>query len=65
MRGELSEVEGLVTRGQRIVIPNEMREVILKRIHDGHQGLVKCRERAYQSVWWPGIAEEITRTVQQ
>lgn len=64
VRGELSEIDGLVIRGNRIVIPTE-RKVILARIHDGHQGLVKCRERAYQSVWWPGMSDESVATVQQ
>ena len=53
VRGELSEMDGLVVRGSRIVVPTEMRKAILERIHDGHQGLGKCRERANQSVWWP------------
>lgn len=57
VRGELSELEGLVTRGYRIVIPTIMREIILEKIHDGHQGLVKCRERASQSVWWPKMSD--------
>lgn len=65
VRGELSELEGLVVRGCRIVIPANMREMILEKIHDGHQGLVKCRERASQSVWWPRMSEQITTKVQQ
>ena len=65
MRGELSEMDGLVVRGSRIVVPTEMRKAILERIHDGHQGLGKCRERANQSVWWPRMCDEIATTVQQ
>ncbi|KAI4890200.1 hypothetical protein NFI96_001996, partial [Prochilodus magdalenae] len=65
VRGELSEVDGLVLRGSRIVIPEGMRKVILERIHDGHQGLNKCRERALQSVWWPKMGQDIVTRVQQ
>ncbi|KAA8578257.1 hypothetical protein FQN60_018737, partial [Etheostoma spectabile] len=49
--------------GSRMVIPDVLRTDILDRIHDGHQGLSKCRERAHASVWWPGISSEIYQKV--
>ena len=57
--------DGLLVRGNRIVIPASLRLDILERLHSGHQGISNCRERAQQSVWWPGLGrqlEEVTRS---
>ncbi len=63
VKNELSEADSLLTRGSRIIIPQSLRADIFKRIHDGHQGLTKCRDRAKSSVWWPGLSAEMKHTV--
>ena len=63
-RGHLSASNGFLTYDDRIVIPAEMRDDILGHIHLGHQGVTKCRERANQSVWWPGISKEIQKKIE-
>ncbi|CAM1332833.1 Uncharacterised protein r2_g4209 [Pycnogonum litorale] len=56
---EYSIQEGLLMKNQRILIPTSMRLEVLDRPHDGHLGIVKCRERAKISVWWPGLSKEL------
>ncbi|GFR76283.1 Pol polyprotein [Elysia marginata] len=58
-RNELSEVDGLLVYGDRIVIPYKMRKETLEKIYEGHLGITKCKERARASVWWPQINQEI------
>lgn len=60
---ELSEMNNLLMRGSQIMIPPPLRREMLNRIHSSHQGITKCRERARQSVWWPGISKEIEAVV--
>ena len=64
-RGELTVVQNILLKGTRIVIPSSMRLEILDKIHEGHQGIAKCRERAKSSMWWPGLSREIQDLVQQ
>lgn len=57
-------MDGILMRGSRIVIPKALQEEMLQRIHtSGHQGITKCRERARQSVWWPGLSTQLEEVV--
>ena len=60
---EISVQQGLLMRGGRIIIPPSLRQEILGKIHAGHQGITKCRERARQSVWWPRMSKELENLV--
>ena len=57
--GELSVQQGLLLKGTRLVIPTTMRLDILDKLHEGHLGITKCRERAKRSVWWPGLSKQL------
>jgi hypothetical protein len=62
-QGELCVVDGLVVCGSRIVIPQALREETLQKLHETHQGQVKCQERASAAIWWPGLSKEIEAMV--
>lgn len=62
-RGSLSEENGLLKRGNQIVIPQALRPEMLEKIHHGHQGLNKCRQRYKDSTWWPEISSAVKQTV--
>ena len=59
VRDELTVQQGLLLFQSRLVIPTELQEDILQRLHQGHQGIVECRALAKSSVWWPGLSKQI------
>ena len=62
-RCDLTLEDGLVLKGNRIVILSSMRDQVLQAIHLGHQGENKCILRARESVFWPGISADIRQMV--
>ncbi|XP_015747522.1 PREDICTED: uncharacterized protein K02A2.6-like [Acropora digitifera] len=56
----LTDVERkLVLRGTRLLIPHKLRKRVLDLAHEGHQGLVKTKERLRTKVWWAGIDKQV------
>lgn len=60
VRDELYVSEGLVLRGDRVVVPRALRHDMLKKIHSSHLGIEKCTARAKDIFFWPGLVAEIT-----
>ena len=58
-REELTVKDGLILKGTRIVIPNKQCKAILKLLHKGHLGLNKCKLRAKETVYWPGLNDQL------
>ncbi|XP_054281249.1 uncharacterized protein K02A2.6-like [Macrosteles quadrilineatus] len=63
VKDELSCIDGLLLRGTRMIIPQELRAEMLERLHSGHLGITKTRKRALGTMWWPGISQEIERKI--
>ena len=59
-RDEISEVHGVIMKGDRIIIPTALRGEMLLRIHESHMGIEKCRRRARDVIFWPRMNEQIS-----
>ena len=62
-RDTLTVHDELLLKGTRLVIPTTMRNSVLVALHEGHQGMSRCRERARETVWWPGLSSQINELV--
>ena len=59
VRDELGVYDGLVFKGERLVVPQGLRAEIKKDIHVSHAGVEGCLRRARESVYWPGMNAEL------
>ena len=58
-RDELSVQDGLVLKGERLVVPQSMREEIKQKLHQSHLGIQGCLRRGREVVYWPGMNKDI------
>ena len=50
--------------GTRIIIPHSLRPEVLRLAHEGHEGIVKMKNRLQAKVWWPKMdrdAEQVCK----
>ncbi|KAI3356983.1 hypothetical protein L3Q82_003624 [Scortum barcoo] len=62
---EISYVSGLMFKNAKLIVPNQMRQEMLNRIHESHLDIVKCKERARDILYWPGMSTQIEDAVSQ
>ena len=65
VRHVLSEHEGMLFRGEQIVVPYSYQKKALTCLHTGHLGIVKCTERAKTTLYWPGYVRDIQEMVEK
>ena len=62
-RDELSEVEGILLKQDKIIIPPNLRVKMLEKIHQSHFGMEKCKRRARDIMFWPRMNQQIETVV--
>ena len=62
-RYEISVQNGILFKGQRIIIPTALKDMMLLKIHSSHLGVESCINKAKDYVYWPGIYDDIRKHV--
>ena len=64
-RTELSVEQGCLLWGNRVVIPTDLRGMLLLDLHTEHMGMARMKAMARQYFWWPGIDKNIEDQVKR
>ena len=62
-REMITDIDGVLIKGSKIIIPESLRTEMLDKIHEGHMGIEKCQARARQVMYWPNIGLAIENKV--
>ena len=55
--------DGLLLRGNRVVIPEVYQKRVIKIAHSGHMGIVKTKQLVRSHVWFPNIDKQVEEVV--
>ncbi|XP_015124154.1 uncharacterized protein K02A2.6-like [Diachasma alloeum] len=58
-RNEMSLHKDCILWGNRVVIPEELRDTILQYLHANHPGICSTKAAARSYAWWPSIDDNI------
>ena len=64
-REEMTHQNGLVFKGERLVVPESAREEMKVKIHASHIGIQGCLRRAREVLYWPGMNKDIKNCIAQ
>lgn len=63
LRSELHVKDNIIYYNDRIVVPQNMKQGVLKSLHTGHVGAGKCKKRARNLLYWPGMSVDIEKFI--
>ncbi|GFX84659.1 uncharacterized protein K02A2.6 [Trichonephila clavipes] len=58
-----STKEGIICRGQRLVVPVKYRKEILKLLHVSYKGIVSSKIKAREYFYWPNLNRDVEEYV--
>lgn len=63
-RGEITVLNGLLYKGQSVMIPSSLRRQMLTKLHEPHLGIVKTKQRARNKIFWPNMNYDMEQLIQ-
>ena len=60
---ELSMINGVLFKGESLIIPSTMRKAVLKQLYQAHMGIEKTKWKARASIFWPQIKQQIEEMI--
>ena len=63
VREVITECDGILLKGDQIIILEAMQHEMLQLIHQGHLGVELSQNRAKTAVFWPGMMRQIEERV--
>ena len=63
IRDELSIENGMILKGEQLIIPKLLQQWYLNAIHQGHQGITRCQQLAKSTIYWLGINNDIEKMI--
>ena len=58
-RDELTMQNGLIFKGERLVVPTSLREEMTEKLRSSHIGIQGCLRRARETLYWPGMNKKV------
>ncbi|CAG2195504.1 unnamed protein product [Mytilus edulis] len=58
-RDEITVIDGLLYKSQRIFIPKSLQREMLVKLHEAHLGIVKTKQRAREILFWRNMNSDI------
>lgn len=59
VRETIACTDGILFKGQRVIIPYSMQTSILAILHESHQGMVRTKQLARDLIFWPGLRGQV------
>ena len=63
VKNDLSVVDDLIIYGCRLLIPNNFRNDMLRKLHESHKGIARTHEKARLAIYWPSIDQDIEKII--